>query len=71
MSMLALKSPASMPTLAGFYNLGTNGMGDKISDQQWFNNSMVGLQLVPIFAGGQRYVKIKRAQIDLDKAKTL
>lgn len=31
---------------------------------------MVGLQLsVPIFAGGQRYVKIKRAQIDLDKAK--
>jgi outer membrane protein TolC len=72
MSMLALKSQkaSTLPTLAGFYNLGTNGMGDKISDQQWFNNSMVGLQLsVPIFAGGQRYVKIKRAQIDLDKAK--
>ena len=31
---------------------------------------MTGLQLsVPIFASGQRYTKIKKAQISLDKAR--
>ena len=58
MSALILKSQKAsvLPTLAGFYNYGTNGMGDKISDLQWFHNSMAGLQLsIPIFASGQRY----------------
>jgi len=45
-------------------------MGDKIGDQRWFDNSMTGLSLtVPIFASGQRYSKIKQAQINLDKAR--
>jgi outer membrane protein len=73
MSSLALKSQKAsvLPTLAGFYNYGTNGMGDKVSEQRWFQNSMTGLQLsVPIFGSGQRYSKIKRAQINLEKAKT-
>jgi outer membrane protein len=73
MSALALKSQKAtvLPTLASFYNYGTNGMGDKIGDQRWFQNSMTGLQLsVPIFASGQRYSKIKKAQINLEKAKT-
>jgi outer membrane protein len=73
MSSLALKNQkaAVLPTLAGFYNYGVNGMGDKIGTQQWFKNSMTGVQLsVPIFASGQRYIKIKKAQINLDKAKT-
>ena len=72
MSSLALKTQKAsvLPSLAGFYNYGTNGMGDKISEQRWFQNSMTGLQLsVPIFASGQRYSKIKKAQINLDKAK--
>lgn len=71
MSALAVKSSKAtvLPTLAGFYNYGTNGMGDKINDQRWFANSMVGLQLtVPIFASGQRYSQIRRAQINYDKA---
>jgi outer membrane protein len=73
MSSLALKSQKAsvLPTLAGFYNYGTNGMGDEINDLRWFQNSMVGLSLsVPIMASGQRYARIKQAQINLEKAKT-
>jgi outer membrane protein TolC len=72
-SSLALKSQKAsvLPTLAGFYNYGTNGMGDKLSELRWFPNSVVGMQVsVPIFASGQRYAQIKKAQINLDKAKT-
>ncbi len=71
MSSLALKSQKAsvLPTLAGFYNYGTNGMGDKISELRWFPNSMTGLQLsVPIFASGQRSAKINKAKINLEKA---
>jgi outer membrane protein len=73
MSVLALKSQKAsvLPTLAGFYNYGTNGMGDKIAEQRWFQNSMTGLQLsVPIFGSGQKYSSIKKAQINLEKART-
>jgi outer membrane protein TolC len=73
LSMLALKSQKAsiLPTLSGFYSFGTNGMGDKIKDQQWFRNSMTGLQLsVPIFGSGQKYSSIKKAQINLQKART-
>ena len=72
-SELNLKSQKAsvLPTLAGFYNYGKNGMGDKINDQQWFDNSMIGLNIsVPIFASGQRYSKIRQAQIGLEKART-
>jgi outer membrane protein TolC len=72
-SELTLKSQkaSALPTLAGFYNYGTNGMGDKVGDQRWFQNSMVGLQLsIPVFASGQRYAKIKKARIELEKART-
>ena len=72
MSSLALKSQKAsvLPTLAGFYSYGVNGMGDKISTQQWFQNSMTGLQLsVPIFGSGQKYSQIKRAQINLRESK--
>lgn len=71
MSALALKSSKAsvLPTLAGFYNYGTNGMGEKINEQRWFPNSMIGLQLsVPIFASGQRYSQVRQARINLDKA---
>ncbi|HBC77483.1 MAG TPA: hypothetical protein DEO60_15835 [Bacteroidales bacterium] len=73
MSSLMLKSQKAsvLPTLAGFYNYGTNGMGDKVGDLRWFQNSMAGLSLsVPIMASGQRYARIKQAQINLEKAKT-
>jgi outer membrane protein TolC len=73
MSSLMLKSQKAsvLPTLAGFYNYGTNGMGDKVSELRWFQNSMAGLSLsIPIIASGQRYSRIKQAQINLEKAKT-
>jgi outer membrane protein TolC len=73
MSSLALKTQKAsvLPTLSGFYNYGINGMGDKIPDQRWFRNSMTGVQLsIPIFASGQRYIRIKKAQINFDKART-
>lgn len=72
-SSLALKSQKAsvLPTLAGFYNYGTNGMGDKLSELRWFPNSVVGVQVsVPIFSSGQRYAQIKKAQINLEKART-
>jgi outer membrane protein len=73
MSSLALKNQKAsvLPTLTGFYNYGTNGMGDKVSELRWFQNSMTGLQIsIPIFASGQRYAKIKKAQFNLEKART-
>ncbi len=72
-SELAFKSQKAsvLPTLAGFYSYGINGMGDKISSQQWFQNSMTGLQLsIPIFGSGQKYSQIKKAQIRYQQAKT-
>jgi len=73
LSALDLKSrkASTLPTLAGFYNYGTNGMGDKISELRWFPNSMTGLQIsLPLFASGQRYMQIRKAQINLDRART-
>lgn len=72
MSSLALKTQKAsvLPTLSGYYTYGTNGMGDKLNNLQWFPNSVAGLQIsVPIFASGQRYSRIKKAQINLDKAR--
>jgi outer membrane protein TolC len=73
MSKLALKNEKAsvLPTLAGFYSYGTNGMGDKLSELRWFQNSMLGVQVsVPIFASGQRYSGIKKAQLNYQKAAT-
>jgi outer membrane protein len=68
--MLKTQKAAILPTISGYYNYGTNGMGDKISDLQWFQNSVAGVQLsLPILASGQRYAKIKKAQFNLEKAK--
>lgn len=72
-SSLALKSQKAsvLPTIAGFYNYGTSGMGDKLSDLRWFPNSMTGLHLsVPIFASGERFSKIQKAKYNLQKART-
>ncbi len=72
LSELSLKSQKAsvLPTLAGYYNYGTSGMGDKISDLRWFQNSVTGLSLsIPIFASGQRYSKIQKAKIELNKAR--
>ena len=72
LSELSLKSQKAsvLPTLAGYYNYGTSGMGDKVSELRWFQNSMTGLSLsIPIFSSGQRYSKIQKAKIELNKAR--
>jgi len=72
LSALNLKTQKAqvLPTLAGVFSTTKTGMGDKISEMDWYNSSLIGLQLsVPIIASGQRFVNIKRAQIDLEKAK--
>jgi outer membrane protein TolC len=73
MSELTLKmqKASTLPTLSTFYSYSKSGMGDKLNDLQWFPNSMLGFQLsVPIFASGERYTKIKKAQVNLEKART-
>jgi outer membrane protein len=73
MSSIMLKSEKAsvLPTLSGFYLYGVNGMGENLGSLKWFQNSIAGVQIsVPIFASGQRYQKIKRAQINLEKART-
>jgi outer membrane protein TolC len=73
MSSIMLKSEKAsvLPTLSGFYMYGVNGMGTDLPGLSWFQNSIAGLQInVPIFASGQRYHRIKKAQINLDKART-
>ncbi len=38
---------------------------------EWYGSQVLGLQLnIPIFASGQRYSKIRKAQIDLEKVRT-
>jgi outer membrane protein len=71
MSELSLKGAKAtvMPTLAGSIYYTSNGMGNELSSMQYFPYSAVGLQLqVPIFGSGSRYTKIKKAQINYEKA---
>jgi len=73
MSALNLRTQKAsvLPTLSGVISTNKTGMGDKLSEISWYNSSLVALQLsIPIVASGQRYAKIKRAQINLEKAKT-
>jgi outer membrane protein len=72
LSILNLKSQKALvlPSLAGFFSTTKTGMGDKLSDIKQYNSSLVGLQMsIPIFASGQKYAKIKKAQINLEKAR--
>lgn len=60
-----------LPTLAGFYSYDQSGQADKLSMLDWYGSSMIGLQLnVPIFASGQRYSKIRKAELDLEQVRT-
>jgi len=72
MSKLNLKSQKSLilPSLVGVYSNSQSGQGEKIPDMYWSNSSFVMAQLsIPILASGQRYAKIKKAEISLEKAR--
>jgi outer membrane protein len=71
-SSLGLKTQKALvlPILSGVVSGTKTGMGDKVNDINWYNSSLVALQLsVPIIAGGQRYAAIKKAKFNLEKAK--
>ena len=71
MSALNFKMEKSqvLPTLSGIYSYSKAGQGDKLATLPWFNSSFYGFQLnVPIIASGQRYAKIRKARINLEKA---
>jgi outer membrane protein TolC len=67
---LKVQKAQVLPTLAGVIQATKTGMGDKMSEIDWYNSSLIALQLsVPIIASGQRYARIKKAQINLEKAR--
>lgn len=72
MSELSVKSAkaATLPTLAGNIYYTRTGMGDKLFHMQYFPYSVAGLQLqIPLFASGSRNVKIKKAELNYEKAR--
>ncbi|HEX7494415.1 MAG TPA: TolC family protein [Bacteroidales bacterium] len=71
LSALNLKSQKALvlPSLAGVYSKSLSGQGDRFSPQGWTNSSLFGFQMtIPIIGSGQRYSKIRKAQIELNKA---
>ncbi|MGB5555559.1 MAG: TolC family protein [Flavobacteriaceae bacterium] len=70
-----LAKSKALPTLNAFLNYGSAAYANNFnffnSDQQWFDSSVLGLNLnIPIFSSGQRSAGTARAKIALDKAKT-
>jgi outer membrane protein len=71
MQELTLKNEKAsiLPSFSAFYSWNKSGMGNELNDMRWFPNSILGFQVsVPIFASGQRYSRIKHAQIGLEQA---
>jgi len=63
-----------LPNLSAFYNFNENAMRNEFNffdfDEEWYQSSILGFQLnIPIFSSGQRYSKVKQAQLQLEKAK--
>lgn len=70
---LKLQRSKYLPTLAGFFSSNYNGNSNKFTfftnNQQWFNTSVVGLQLdVPVFSGFQRKWQTEQAKLNVTKA---
>ncbi len=67
---LSVQKASWWPTLAlsGNYSWNSSSNGSPFRNFRWTSYSMVGLSLsIPIFQGGQRYSRIKQAQIQLDE----
>lgn len=67
---LSVQKASWWPTLAlaGNYNWNSSSNGSPFKNFRWTSYSMVGLSLsVPLFQGGQRWNRIKQAQIQLDE----
>jgi outer membrane protein len=71
MSALGLKAKKAqiLPSLTGVISTTKTGMGDEMADINWYNSSLVALQMsIPIIASGQRYAAIRKAKFNLEKA---
>ncbi|HVN57951.1 MAG TPA: TolC family protein [Bacteroidales bacterium] len=67
---LRAQKAKTLPTLSGFYANSVSGMSNTMPVKSWFTSSYGGFQLtVPIFASGQKYTDIRKAKINLDKAR--
>lgn len=67
---LSVQKASWWPTLAlaGNYSWNSSSNGSPFKNFRWTSYSMVGLSLsVPLFQGGQRWNRIKQAQIQLDE----
>lgn len=67
---LKLQKAAWWPTLAlgANYNWNSSSNGSPFRNFRWNPYSMIGLSLsLPIYQGGQRYNRIKKAQIELEQ----
>ena len=65
-----------LPSIAAFYSYSKKAMSDSLSllteKDNWYPTSLWGIQIsVPIFSSGQRYVKVKQAQFDLEEKRNL
>ena len=72
--MLKLEKSKALPTLAAALASNYNAYSDQFSflksSQQWFNTSVIAVQLdIPIFSGLQRHWRTQQAKLDLEKAK--
>lgn len=71
---LKLQKSRSLPTLAAGLSSSYNGNGDQFkffnSTQDWFNTSVIAVQLdIPIFSGFQRHWQTEQAKLDVSKAR--
>lgn len=69
---LSIQKMAWFPTLSmsASYNWTSSNDGTPFKNLQWSPYSVVGLTLnIPLFEGGQRYHRIKQAQIQVDEMK--
>ncbi len=69
---LAVQRNSLYPTLtaSASYNWTSSSNGSPLRNFRWNPYSIVGLTLnVPIYTGGQRYSRIKQAQVQLDEMK--
>lgn len=71
---LKLQKSKYLPSLAAAASSTYNAYGDKFAfftnNQQWFNTSVIALQLdVPIFSGFQRHWQTEQAKLNVEKAR--
>ena len=71
---LKLEKSKALPTLssalASNYNAYSDDFNFLSSSQQWFNTSVVAVQLdIPIFSGLQRHWRTQQAKLEVEKAK--